>query len=377
MRSVNVETIDLLDEVVELSASVDGRADAGFRRRVRALEERECASREKYVAEGTRLRLELASLRLADRVRAGAQSGVSWPRLARQAVAALIAIGIPAVTVESQAIAQQGQPAPARHAGQEKGACSMTGTVTDPSGATIPGAKITITNVATEVVRRLSSDKGGNYVVKDLGSGQYTVRIESPGFRVGERRGIVLQAGNCERVNVSLGLEIGNCEVVAVELQVEMKPQENLYERKKPFNYVVGDRKDGGTFQGIAKLVYGDPKAWVQIFEANRSVVLKPGPIPYGTAIFIPPSKRVVPKLISKVTPVYPKGGRPGDVVLDVKLAEDGAVKWVAVIDGDSVLAEAAVSAVKQWRYRPLVVKGTVVDQFVVVVSFGKNGKVR
>ena len=140
---------------------------------------------------------------------------------------------------------------------------------------------------------------------------------------------------------------------------------------------MVGDRKDGGTLQGIAKVVYGDPKAWVQIFEANRNVLLKPGPISYGTVIHIPAGKRVVPKLISKVTPVYPRLGGPGDVVLDVKLAEDGAVKWVAVIDGDPVLAEAAVSAVKQWRYRRLVVKETAVDQFVVLVSFGKNGKVK
>jgi TonB family protein len=147
-------------------------------------------------------------------------------------------------------------------------------------------------------------------------------------------------------------------------------------ERKKPFTYVVGERKGDTTFQGIAKLVYSDPKKWVQIFEANRSVALKPGAIPYGTAIYIP-SKRVVPKLISKMTPVYPRPGGPGDVLLDVTLAGDGTVKEVGVIDGEPVLVEAAVRAVKQWRYRPLVVNGKPADQFVVVVSFGKNGKVR
>jgi TonB family protein len=363
---------------VELSASVGGRADAGFWRRVGELRERECGSREKYVAEGARLRLEVAGLRLADSAREGGQAGVSWSRLARQAVAALIAIGIPAVTMESQAMAQQGQTAPAAAtAGQEKGACSMTGSITDPTGAGIPAAKITITHAETGEVRRLTSDRDGNYVVKDLGSGEHTVRVESPGFRVGERRGIILHAGNCERVNVSLGLEIGMCEVVAIGLDAEVRPPENLNEKKKPFNYVVGERKDGGTFEGIAKLVYGDRKAWVQIFEANRSVLLVPGPIPYGTAIYVPARKRVVPKLISKVTPVYPRPGGPGDVVLDVTLGGDGTVKWVGVIDGDPVLAEAAVSAVKRWRYRPLEVKGKSVDQFVVVVSFGKNGKVK
>jgi len=47
------------------------------------------------------------------------------------------------------------------------------------------------------------------------------------------------------------------------------------------------------------------------------------------------------------------------------------------VIVGDPMLAEAAVSAVKRWRYRPLVAKGKAVDQFVVVVSFGKKGNVK
>ena len=219
----------------------------------------------------------------------------------------------------------------------------MTGSITEPTGAGIPRAQITIMNAETGAIRTLTSDKDGNYVAKDLGSGRYTVRVESPGFRVGVRTGIALQAGNCERINVSLGLEIGMCEVVAVELPAEVSSPENLYEKKKPFNYVVGERKDGGRFQGIAKLVYGDPKAWVQIFEANRSVLLVPGPIPYGTAIYVPARKRVIPKLISKVTPVYPRSGGPGEVVLDVTLAGDGAVKWVGVIVGDRVLAEGPI----------------------------------
>ena len=135
----------------------------------------------------------------------------------------------------------------------------MTGSITDPTGAVIPGAEIKITHAETGAVRTLTSDRDGNYVVKDLGSGLYTVRVEMPGFRVGVRTGIALQAGNCERINVSLGVDIGMCEVAPEALVADLKPLENLNEKKKPFNYVVGDRKDGGTFQGVAKLVYGDP----------------------------------------------------------------------------------------------------------------------
>jgi TonB family protein len=236
---------------------------------------------------------------------------------------------------------------------------------------------VTITNEETGTVRTVTSDAAGHYALQNLSSGRFTLRVESPGFRNGERTGIVLRAGNCEIVNVNLGLGLGMSETVAVPLKPPPAPPANLYDRKKPFTYVVGEREGDTTFQGIARLVYGDRKKWVQIFEANRAVVLKPGPIPNGTAIYIPPGKRAVPKLVAKVTPAYPTSGGPGDVVLDVLLGGDGAVNDVRVIDGDPVLADAAVRAVKQWKYQPLVVNGTVVDKFVVVVTFGRNGKVK
>jgi anaerobic magnesium-protoporphyrin IX monomethyl ester cyclase len=378
VRPVNADTIDLLEEVVELSSSVGGRVNADFRTKVRDLRERECATREKYLEEGARLRLALASLRLADRAREYSQAAVSWPKLAKRAVAALLAMGIPAVTVESQAVAQQGQTAAASATtGQEKGPCSMAGTITDPTGAGIPNARITITNMETEAVRTVTSDVAGHYAAQSLGSGRYVIRVDAQGFRVGERTGIILRAGNCEMVNVNLGLEIGMCETVAVVLEPSRQPAANLHERKKPFNYVVGERRGDTTFQGIARLVYGDPKKWVQIFEQNRDVVPKPGSIAPGTPIYIPPSKRLIPALVSKVMPVYPKSAGPGEVVLNVLLGKTGAVEEVEVIDGNPVLAEAAVRAVKQWKYRPLVVNGAAVEKFLVVVTFGKNGKVK
>ena len=66
-----------------------------------------------------------------------------------------------------------------------------------------------------------------------------------------------------------------------------------------------------------------------------------------------------------------------GEVLLDVNLKDDGAVEQASVIDGNPLLAEAAVSAVKQWRYRPLRVNGHPVLKFIVLVSFDKGSKVR
>jgi protein TonB len=227
----------------------------------------------------------------------------------------------------------------------------------------------------------VKTNETGQYVVNDLGIGRYTVKAHMQGFKTTERTGIVLEAG--DRVRLDLGLTIGYvgggcCEYAAGPLTVEVNPYQK---KKKPFTYVVGDADDQFTLQGIAKLVYGDSKAWIQIFEANRSAIAKPGVIPYGTPMLIPPRTRVVPKLISKVTPVYPPSVEKehiwGDVLLDVTLKEDGTVEQTSVIAGNPLLVEAARSAVRQWRYRPLLVNGKPVLKFVVAVSFGKGGKVR
>jgi TonB family protein len=256
------------------------------------------------------------------------------------------------------------------------------GRVIDPSGAVVPRTKITITNADTGVVRTLTTDKTGQYVANDLVAGHYTVRAEMAGFKTAVRTGLVLKAGACERIDVGMTLELGCCEYISVSAdhRVLYDPKV-LQEKKKPFTYVVGEAGDDGTLQEIAKLVYGDSNAWIQIFEANRDVIPKPMVIPYGTLILIPPMKRLVPELIYKVTPVYPRSVRKkhiwGDVLLDVTLKEDGTVEQVSPIDGDPLLVQAATSAVKRWRYRPLRVNGKPVLKFVVAVSFGEGGKVR
>jgi protein TonB len=61
--------------------------------------------------------------------------------------------------------------------------------------------------------------------------------------------------------------------------------------------------------------------------------------------------------LIARAEPQYPEQARAqhiqGTVLLDALISESGVVRDVKVISGDSLLAEAAVEAVRQWRYRP------------------------
>jgi hypothetical protein len=81
---------------------------------------------------------------------------------------------------------------------------TIVGTVTDPSGAVVPGAKITVTNTGTGVSRSLETNAAGNYIAPELVAGAYEVRAEAKGFRPYSRSGIVLNVNDTVRVDIPM-----------------------------------------------------------------------------------------------------------------------------------------------------------------------------
>src|SRR5579884_1114139 len=60
----------------------------------------------------------------------------------------------------------------------------IRGTVTDPSGAVIPGATVTITNTdQNAVLRTIKTDKDGSYIGTDLPAGNYRIKVTAEGFQ--------------------------------------------------------------------------------------------------------------------------------------------------------------------------------------------------
>jgi anaerobic magnesium-protoporphyrin IX monomethyl ester cyclase len=398
LRSVNLDAIGLLEEVIDLSAfanaSTNPSGSSGFHHAVLAIRERESRTRHTLLAQGSSLRAELEAVRVPSQARQFRTLHGSRLRLARQAAVAVLAIGMPAMSGCQSGVSEMAPPPlkDSQKPADQDSLCSLVGEVTDPQGAVVVNATITITNLDTGVTRTVKTDEVGRYLAGGLKVGHYSVKAESPGFHAVEKTGIILEPGANGRADVALQIradfkldvvgttpthDAGCCEYAATPLKVAV---EDWATKKKPFPYVVGTAKDSGTFKGVAELVYGDPGMWLQIFEANREAVPKPGAIPAGTSILIPPRKRSVPKLISKFLPAYPPEAKQehvwGDVVLDVTLKDDGTVERVELIDGNPLLAEAATNAVKQWRYQPLLVQGKPMLKFVVAVSFGKHGKV-
>ena len=72
---------------------------------------------------------------------------------------------------------------------------SVRGRVTDPSGAPVPGASISVENGATAFTRNTASNLDGYFVIPNLPIGTYTVTIKQEGFEQQRRPGVILDAG--------------------------------------------------------------------------------------------------------------------------------------------------------------------------------------
>src|SRR5712672_22500 len=93
---------------------------------------------------------------------------------------------------------------------------TVVGTVTDPSGAAVANATITITRTETGQVFHLVSNGDGQYVAPDLPIGHYNIKVEATGFKTAEQKGVVLQVGDRTRLDFQLPVG-GASETVTVE----------------------------------------------------------------------------------------------------------------------------------------------------------------
>jgi len=82
----------------------------------------------------------------------------------------------------------------------------INGTVTDTSGAVIPGAKITATDVATAAVRDTVSSGAGEFVFNDLPQSTYKVKVEATGFQSTEVTGVAVQTGKIYTLPIKLSV---------------------------------------------------------------------------------------------------------------------------------------------------------------------------
>src|SRR4051812_4300517 len=109
---------------------------------------------------------------------------------------------------------------------------TVVGTITDPSGSAIPGAKVTATSVETAASRTILTSESGQYVLPDLHIGHYDMKVEAAGFKTAEQKDVVLQVG--DRARLDFQMQVGGAqetvtvEANAVRVQADSGEQSNV-----------------------------------------------------------------------------------------------------------------------------------------------------
>jgi hypothetical protein len=145
--------------------------------------------------------------------------------MTRSAFSALMALGL---LPSSAALAQT------TYAG-------ITGTVTDPNGAVIPGASIEATHGATNYAYRAVSNEAGVYTLSQLREGEYTLRAKAQGFQDFTAQNIQLVSRDLRRIDIQL-------RVGAVETVVEVQAGATLIETETAR---IGNTKGAETLRSL------------------------------------------------------------------------------------------------------------------------------
>ena len=83
---------------------------------------------------------------------------------------------------------------------------AFTGTVTDPSGAAVPNAKVTITNLGTNASMTATTNNTGLFNARELPPGSYRLSAEAPGFKTFTNNNVTLNAGTTQRADFKMSL---------------------------------------------------------------------------------------------------------------------------------------------------------------------------
>jgi hypothetical protein len=94
------------------------------------------------------------------------------------------------------------------HARAQVTTADAIGTVTDPTGAVLPGALVIVKNTGTGIERKAQTGKTGEYTFTQLQTGDYEVKVEAKGFKSHVARNIRLMAG--DRARIDAKMEVGS-----------------------------------------------------------------------------------------------------------------------------------------------------------------------
>ena len=139
----------------------------------------------------------------------------------------------------------------------------VLGTVTDSSGASIPGAVVTLTNVDTNDVKTLKTSDGGNFDFANLNPGKYKLIVAGQGFRTATTNDLTVSAGDRRRVDTKMVIG-GSTETIEVStraatLQTDSSTMQNTVGTEAVANLPLNGRNYVSLVQITPGATEGNP----------------------------------------------------------------------------------------------------------------------
>jgi hypothetical protein len=111
----------------------------------------------------------------------------------------------------SASVAEAAQAAPGANT------VTIRGRITDPDGALIPGAKVTVNGPDGKAVATTTADSGGNYEIRNLKPGSYTLIASFAGFAPFQSQPIAIAAGQAKHVDIKMAIQVEQQNVVVTD----------------------------------------------------------------------------------------------------------------------------------------------------------------
>ncbi len=221
--------------------------------------------------------------------------------------------------------------APAQQAG------AIAGTVLDGSGAVVPGARVTVLLTGTDRKEFTSTNATGRFTLRPVPDGTYGVTVAASGFALYKLEGIQVKGGAPADIQVVL-----NIGTMAQALTVA---GENTGAPRGVVGGVPGGMQPPvPPVPGVAPAAVSAPPAMPQRIRVGGNLQQA--------------------RMVEMAKPVYPPDckadGIEGTVALRATIGRDGGVLNLERINElvDARLAQAAMDAVRQWRYQPTLLNG-------------------
>jgi len=148
---------------------------------------------------------------------------------------------------------------------------TILGHVKDGSGAAIAGAKVTATNVSTNVTHHFTTTAGGDYVIVDMIPGSYEVRVESSGFKSEVSSGLILEVDQTLRQDFILHIgQVQETMTITADAQMvqtdntttgnvlDQKTIEELPSSGRDFNNLLGLGAGASNVSGGSQLYFAN-----------------------------------------------------------------------------------------------------------------------